>query len=89
MFKDNARITSFVAQREDDRGAICAQVLYDIDEHHGPWSSSDPYEELLVFGASREDFPAKVMEDLKLVPAGSEEKALVLRKRPDDQPVAQ
>ncbi|GAB3405518.1 hypothetical protein GCM10027318_15990 [Massilia agilis] len=74
-------ITSFYPPRAGDRTATRAQVLYDIDEHHGCSSSSHPYEELLVFGAGPADFSPETMEELGLEPAGARKDAFVLRKR--------
>jgi hypothetical protein len=85
-FKEGVNVTSFMPGRADDRLATCAQVLYDIDEHHGPWSSTHPYEALLVFGAIPADFSQQAMEALELAPTGAVENALVLRKRRDKHP---
>jgi hypothetical protein len=79
--KDDASITSYIPQKPEDRVTTCTQVLYDIDEHHGVWSSSDPYEELLVFGARPVEFSPEAMTELGLESAGTDENGLVLRKR--------
>lgn len=80
ILKDRSSITSFVPKGAPGRPAVCDQVLYDIDEHHGPWSSSPPYEGLLVFGAVPADFSPATMEELGLEPAGVEKDAFILRK---------
>jgi hypothetical protein len=81
--RDDDNITSFFPLGLADRTTTCTQALYDIDEHHGPWSSSHPYDTLLVFGASATDFSPQALEELGLEPAGTDEDALVLRKRHD------
>ncbi|MCS0657887.1 hypothetical protein [Massilia terrae] len=81
-FKGAIDVTSFVPRRAGDRSATCAQALYDIDEHHGPWSSSRPYNELRIFGVSEADLPLDVLDELGLAPAESRGSALILHKHP-------
>ena len=82
-FSDGDNVTSFFPLGAEDRSATCTQALYDIDEHHGSWSSSTPYDTLLVFGASATDLSPQVLTELGLELAGTQDDALVLRKRND------
>lgn len=81
-FKGGVSITSFIPWHADDRVANSVQALYDIDEHHGPCSASDPYDELRVFGARPMDLSLRVIEELGLVRAEPSGGALVFKKRP-------
>ncbi len=78
-YKDRVDLTSFIPQQVRDKEAAATQALYDIDEHYGTHSFSQPYDELRVFGAA--DLSERVMAELGWVRAKLRGNALVLRKQ--------
>lgn len=85
----DADVTTYFPHDPGDREGTCTQALYDIDEHHGPVSISDPYDEVLIVGASRADLSAGAMDDLQLELAGTQGCGLTLKKRYPPRIVAQ
>jgi hypothetical protein len=62
----DANITSLRLAHGESDGDICARGLYEIDEHHGPFSSAPSYDRVLVLGCTAHVLDPNVMKDLGL-----------------------
>jgi hypothetical protein len=87
LYKE-ADVTTYFPLDPSNRESACAQALYDIDEHHGPLSTSDPYDEILVIGANRADISSNAMDELHLELSATQGFGLTLRKQCPEREVA-
>ena len=59
-----ANITTLLTAGDESGDRACLRGLYEIDEHHGPKSSGEPYDKVLVFGCEPDLIAPTVMHEL-------------------------
>lgn len=64
MLGIQANLTTFFQPSDEAKEDAMLRALCAIDEHHGPESSSEPYEELVVIGAEPPRLTRAMMKDL-------------------------
>jgi hypothetical protein len=66
LLGETASITSLRLADNESDADTCVRGLYEIDEHHGAFSSAQPYDRVHVLGCAADVLEPSVMQDLEL-----------------------